>query len=101
MYWMVGSEALIRLSSVTLPSCMGTLKSTRMSTRLPLRSISFTVFLFIVDLRVGATLPRCGQAARKQEYNEGLHTSVPVYVSRECPYRLFAIMAARSAVRTE
>src|SRR5215208_4965799 len=44
---MVGKEALMRLSSVTLPSCMGTLKSTRIRTRLPLRSISRTVFLFM------------------------------------------------------
>src|SRR5215217_5443967 len=42
----------MRLSSVTLPSCIGTLKSTRMRTRLPLRSISFTVFLFMNAPRV-------------------------------------------------
>src|SRR5215203_4178291 len=45
---MVGNAALMRLSSVTLPSAMGTLKSTRIKTRLPLRSISFTVFLFMI-----------------------------------------------------
>src|SRR4030095_14785454 len=49
---MVGSAARIRLSSVTLPSCIGTLKSTRMKTRFPLRSMSFTVFLFMIAPRV-------------------------------------------------
>src|SRR4030095_14951094 len=37
---MVGSEARIRVSSSTLPSFIGTLKSTRMKTRLPERSRS-------------------------------------------------------------
>src|SRR4030095_8985697 len=41
----------MRLSSVTLPSCIGTLKSTRIRTRLPLRSISFTVFLFMAYIK--------------------------------------------------
>ena len=50
-YWIVGSAALMRLSSVTTPSAIGTLKSTRMMTRLPLRSMSRTVFLFMVLLR--------------------------------------------------
>src|SRR5215216_1423172 len=46
-YLIVGNEARMRLSSVTLPSCIGTLKSTRIRTRLPLISISLTVFLFM------------------------------------------------------
>ena len=34
-FWMVGSAARMRVSSVTTPSFTGTLKSTRTSTRLP------------------------------------------------------------------
>src|SRR5699024_12653402 len=37
----------MRVSSVTLPSCIGTLKSTRQNTLFPLTAISFNVFLFI------------------------------------------------------
>src|ERR1700737_2009299 len=37
---MLGKDARIRVSSSTLPSLMGTLKSTRMRTRLPARSRS-------------------------------------------------------------
>src|SRR5215212_8105927 len=37
---MPGSAARIRVSSVIPPSCIGTLKSTRISTRLPARSTS-------------------------------------------------------------
>src|SRR3990170_715700 len=37
---MVGIEAVMRASEVTLPSLMGTLRSARISTRLPLRSRS-------------------------------------------------------------
>src|SRR5690349_12791332 len=48
----------MRLSSVTLPSCIGTLKSTRMRTRLPLRSMSFTVFLFMGAPTPTHTLPK-------------------------------------------
>src|SRR5687768_8043744 len=40
---MEGSAARIRESSLTLPSSIGTLKSTRMRTRLPLGSKSRTV----------------------------------------------------------
>src|SRR5688500_14406302 len=59
----------MRLSSVTLPSCIGTLKSTRIRTRLPFRSISFTVFLFM----------RCSAHIGKQENR---YTSpLPVYLS--------------------
>ena len=47
-----GKAALIRLSSVTLPSAIGTLKSTRIRTRLPFRSISLTVFLSMLILLV-------------------------------------------------
>jgi hypothetical protein len=38
-YWMEGSEARRRLSFSTLPSFTGTLKSTRMITRLPRKSV--------------------------------------------------------------
>ena len=37
-FWMVGSAARMRVSSVTTPSFTGTLKSTRTSTRLPAAS---------------------------------------------------------------
>src|SRR5690606_19487702 len=48
MYFSVGIAARMRVSSVTCPfSLIGTLKSTRTSTRLPVRSISRTVFLSI------------------------------------------------------
>src|SRR5688572_29458118 len=40
---MVGSAARMRESSLTLPSSMGTLKSTRTKTRLPCGSMSLTV----------------------------------------------------------
>lgn len=47
-YLMVGSAPMMRFSSVILPSFMGTLKSQRTRTCLPLRSLrSFTVILFI------------------------------------------------------
>ena len=42
---MVGMAALMRVSSVTVVPSKGTLKSTRMSTRLPSTSMSLTVFL--------------------------------------------------------
>ena len=42
---MDGSAATIRVSSVTTPSLSGTLKSTRIRTFLPARSISLIVFL--------------------------------------------------------
>src|SRR3989304_3279088 len=42
---MVGIEARMRESSVTLPSASGTLKSTRTKTRLPVTSASRTVSL--------------------------------------------------------
>ena len=44
-YSMVGMAARTRVSSVTTPSFRGTLKSTRMRTRLPATSASRTVFL--------------------------------------------------------
>ena len=39
-YLIVGSDARIRVSSLITPPFSGTLKSTRMKTRLPLRSTS-------------------------------------------------------------
>ena len=42
---MVGMAARTRVSSVTTPSFRGTLKSTRIRTRLPSTSASRTVFL--------------------------------------------------------
>ena len=42
---MVGSEAWMRVSSVTLPPFSGTLKSTRQRTCLPFRSMSLMLFL--------------------------------------------------------
>ena len=39
-YWIVGSDDWIRVSSPITPFLSGTLKSTRMKTRLPLRSRS-------------------------------------------------------------
>ena len=44
----VGIEARMRESSVTLPSASGTLKSTRTKTRLPATSASRTVSLSMV-----------------------------------------------------
>src|SRR5262245_3489292 len=43
-----GSDALMRVSSVILPSEVGTLKSTRIKTRLPFRSRSEIESLFIL-----------------------------------------------------
>src|SRR5215218_7468744 len=55
-YLIVGSARRMRVSSVTSPSLTGTLKSTRTSTRLSLKSRSLTLRLFIglplVDLRL-------------------------------------------------
>src|SRR5215469_14591532 len=49
-YWIVGRAATMRASSVIrCCSSRGTLKSTRTRTRLPITSISRTVFLFIVS----------------------------------------------------
>src|SRR5512142_1280966 len=44
-YSIVGRAARMRVSSLTLPSLIGTLKSTRTRTRFPFTSISRTVFL--------------------------------------------------------
>ena len=54
-YWIVGRLARRRVSSATAPSSSGTLKSTRTSTRLPVTSISRTVFLSIdsITMRIG------------------------------------------------
>src|SRR3990172_1699648 len=85
---MVGSAALICLSSVTFPSAIGTLKSTRMSTRLPLMSISLTDFFVIPVQSLG--------------HNE-TGTQVKLCTRHNEPhlvfYKLFAIFAVRSAVR--
>src|SRR5881396_2927627 len=48
-YRMVGIAARMRVSSAIWPSLIGTLKSTRMKTRLPAMSTSLIVFLFISD----------------------------------------------------
>ena len=48
-YLIVGSAPLIRVSSVILPSFIGTLKSTLTRHLLPFTSTSFTDFLFIVE----------------------------------------------------
>ena len=45
-----GMAARIRVSSATWPPLSGTLKSTRISTRLPLTSISSMVSFFIDSL---------------------------------------------------
>jgi hypothetical protein len=42
-YSIVGSDARMRVSSVMAPFLSGTLKSTRMKTRLPRRSMSLTL----------------------------------------------------------
>ena len=42
-YWIVGSDARMRVSSVIRPSLIGTLKSTRMNAFLPERSRSVTL----------------------------------------------------------
>src|SRR6266511_4146907 len=50
-YWIVGSAARMRASSVTRPcSSSGTLKSTRMKTRLPARSSASMVFITMASL---------------------------------------------------
>src|SRR4051794_22149637 len=54
---MVGSAARIRVSSVTLPSWSGTLKSTRTKTRLPAASRSWTVSLSMVGSSGSRALP--------------------------------------------
>src|SRR5712692_10411590 len=55
----VGSVSRMRVSSVTTPSLSGTLKSTRMNTRLPRRSRSLMVSLVMVDAqRVEARKPQ-------------------------------------------
>ena len=53
-FWMVGSAARMRVSSVTAPSFTGTLKSTRTSTRLPRASSSSMVLISAM----GPSLPR-------------------------------------------
>src|SRR5262245_33118647 len=55
---MVGIEARMRESSVTWPSCNGTLKSTRTKTRLPATSASRMVCLFIGRVSGGHRQPR-------------------------------------------
>ena len=51
---MVGSDEVIRVSSVIAPFLIGTLKSTRMKTRLPRRSRSLIEYLVITVGRAKA-----------------------------------------------
>ena len=51
--WMVGTIRSIRVASVTLPSCTGTLRSARSSTRLPAKSIPSIV----LNVLICVTLP--------------------------------------------
>ena len=60
---MVGSAARMRVSSVTTPSFTGTLKSTRMSARLPCASSSSMVF----DVGHGALLSKRETSLPKYE----------------------------------
>ncbi len=53
----VGSAALIRVSSSTSPPARGTLKSTRTSTRLPATSASRTLALDPLKAAAGAQAP--------------------------------------------
>ena len=46
---MVGSDEVMRVSSVIAPFLIGTLKSTRMKTRLPRRSRSLIEYFVIAD----------------------------------------------------
>ena len=55
----VGIAARIRESSVTWPSCNGTLKSTRTKTRLPATSASRMVCLFIGQAGTGRRAATC------------------------------------------
>src|SRR3990172_11454124 len=63
---MVGRAARMRESSLTLPSSIGTLKSTRIRTRLPCGSKSRTVSFSIVQFPIWA-MPGSGAGGR------GLH----------------------------
>ena len=47
IYLIVGRAAIIRVSSCTTPSFIGTLKSTRITMRLPFKSMSFTVLIIV------------------------------------------------------
>ena len=49
IYSIVGSAALMRVSSVTAPSSIGTLKSTRQNTRWPFNLISLIVFFMFIQ----------------------------------------------------
>src|SRR5258706_4134891 len=60
----VGSVSRTRVSSLTTPSLSGTLKSTRMSTRLPRTSTSLIVSLFMHSLGGGVMLQRACHALK-------------------------------------
>src|SRR5687768_5467972 len=70
---MVGREARMRESSLTLPSSIGTLKSTRIRTRLPCGSKSRTVSFSIAQLSiwVGPGAPAGSGSARAGLHGRG------------------------------
>src|SRR5215510_5109100 len=63
-YLIVGSEARIRVSSLITPPLSGTLKSTRMKTRLPLRSTSLIVCVTALQSLGGHVDEQVDAAAR-------------------------------------
>src|SRR3954467_864418 len=69
---MVGSDARIRVSSPMMPFLIGTLKSTRMKTRLPDRSRSLTEsFMTGSRLQAPGSGPRQRPQGRSREPNAG------------------------------
>ena len=80
----VGRAALIRLSSVTFcPSSSGTLKSTRIRTRLPLRSSLSTVSFAMTGLLLQIGNDPLRSAAAKPSHTQMVHNTKP---PRKRPY---------------
>src|SRR5689334_6032904 len=75
---MVGSAATMRVSSATSPSWMGTLKSTRTSTRRPAGCRSFTLFL-----RAVATPMKASSGHLEQRVDDAIREACFVVVPRE------------------
>src|SRR5438270_7517425 len=87
----VGKVSRTRVSSVTAPSFNGTLKSTRINTRLPRKSRSLIVSLFMYSLGNGGSCRRLSghylaisliKSRQRQEYPHSLSYQASTFTHR-------------------
>src|ERR1700692_2514457 len=77
--WMVGSAARMRASLVTTPSCTGTFKSSRISTRFPARS-KLDIFLIFISFAPADSRSLCSgprQCGVEHSVGEAPFVAVP------------------------